>query len=108
MLIPLRHENMEAGPGRLVSIALVLINLVVFLVTHGQIEDQNPRNGEVRAHILLLAAMHPELTMPPAVEAEYENLSAAYPAERQSLRALMAAGRLALKKLNRPSDALRY
>lgn len=40
--------------------------------------------------------------------AEYENLSAAYPAERQSLLALIAAGRLASKKLNRPSDALRY
>jgi hypothetical protein len=40
--------------------------------------------------------------------AEYENLAAAHPAERQSLLALMAAGRLAFKKLNRPSDALRY
>jgi hypothetical protein len=40
--------------------------------------------------------------------AEYECLSAAYPTERQSLLALMAAGRLALKKLNQPSNALRY
>ena len=40
--------------------------------------------------------------------AEYEKLSAAYPAERQSLLASMAAGRLALKRLNRPSEALRY
>lgn len=40
--------------------------------------------------------------------AAYEKLSSAYPAERQSLLALMAAGRLALKRLNRPSDAWRY
>jgi len=40
--------------------------------------------------------------------AEYENLSTTYPAERQSLFAVMAAGRLALKRLNRPSDALRF
>jgi tetratricopeptide (TPR) repeat protein len=40
--------------------------------------------------------------------ADYERLASAYPAERQSLLALMAAGRLALKRLNRPSDALRY
>jgi hypothetical protein len=38
--------------------------------------------------------------------AEYENLSAAYPTERQSLLALMAAGRIALKRLNQPSNAL--
>jgi membrane associated rhomboid family serine protease len=41
-----------------------------------------------------------------AVE-EYEKLAKAYPADRASLLALLAAGRLSLKKLNRPSDALR-
>lgn len=68
MLIPLRHENMEGRRWPLISIALVLINLVVFLATHGQIEDQSPKNGEVRAHILVLAAMHPELKMPAEVQ----------------------------------------
>jgi tetratricopeptide (TPR) repeat protein len=42
-----------------------------------------------------------------AVE-EYDKLARAYPAERQSLLALMAAGRLSLKKLNRPAEALRF
>jgi tetratricopeptide (TPR) repeat protein len=40
--------------------------------------------------------------------AEYEGLAKAYPAERQSILALLAAGRLALKQLHRPADALRY
>ena len=40
-----------------------------------------------------------------AVE-EYDRLARAYPAERQSLLALMAAGRLSLKKLNHPAEAL--
>lgn len=79
MLIPLRHENMEGRRWPVVSIALVLINLVAFLATHGQIEDQNPRNGEVRAHILLLAAMHPELTMPPAVQEFVSNFQQQHP-----------------------------
>jgi len=39
---------------------------------------------------------------------EYERLARAYPKERQSLLALLSAGRLALKQLNRPADALRY
>jgi len=39
---------------------------------------------------------------------EYEHLAKAYPTERQALLALLAAGRLALKQLHRPSDALLY
>ena len=39
---------------------------------------------------------------------EYEELAKAYPAERQSILALLGAGRLALKQLQRPVDALRY
>jgi len=39
---------------------------------------------------------------------EYAHLAEAYPTERPSLLAFLSAGRLCLKKLNRPSDALRY
>ncbi|HXJ43202.1 MAG TPA: hypothetical protein VNH18_28235, partial [Bryobacteraceae bacterium] len=39
---------------------------------------------------------------------EYDKLARAYPAERQSLLALMAAGRLSLNKLKRPAEALRF
>jgi tetratricopeptide (TPR) repeat protein len=42
-----------------------------------------------------------------AVE-EYDRLARAYPNERQSLLALMAAGRLSLEKMNRPAEALRF
>ena len=37
MFIPLRHENMEGRRWPVISIALVLINLVAFLATRGQI-----------------------------------------------------------------------
>src|SRR5258707_8183777 len=39
---------------------------------------------------------------------EYDKLARAYPNERQSLLALMAAGRLSQKKLSRPAEALRF
>ena len=39
---------------------------------------------------------------------EYERLARTYPTDRPALLALLSAGRLALKQLNRPSDALRY
>jgi len=40
--------------------------------------------------------------------AEYDKLATAYPKEKQSLLALMAAGRLSLKKLGRPAEALHF
>ena len=40
--------------------------------------------------------------------AEYDKLAMAYPRDKQSLLALMAAGRLSLKKLGRPAEALHF
>jgi membrane associated rhomboid family serine protease len=68
MLIPLRHENMEGRRWPVVTFALIALNLLVFLGTHWKIEEQEPERVEVRMHILVLAAMHPELNMPDDVE----------------------------------------
>ena len=38
---------------------------------------------------------------------EFQSLANHHPAEKQSILALVAAGRLYLKKLNRPEDALK-
>lgn len=45
--------------------------------------------------------------LPRAVE-EYEALAAAHPAEKQSLLAQIAAGRICLKRLHEPTKALRF
>lgn len=68
MLIPLRHENMEGRRWPVISIALVILNFGIFLATRGQIDNENPQRTEVRAHILLLAASHPELALPDNVQ----------------------------------------
>jgi tetratricopeptide (TPR) repeat protein len=39
---------------------------------------------------------------------EYQQLAAAYPADRQALIAQLSAARLCLKRLNRPQDALSF
>jgi len=39
---------------------------------------------------------------------EYEKLIAAYPQERQSLMAQVAAGKVCMQRLNRPQDALKF
>jgi membrane associated rhomboid family serine protease len=68
MLIPLRHENMEGRRWPVVTFTLIALNVLVFLGTHWKIEAQEPERIEVRMHILVLAAMHPELNMPNDVE----------------------------------------
>ena len=68
MLIPLRHESNEGRRWPVISMAIIAINIVVFLGTHWQIEAQNPKHAEARAHILLLASAHPELTLGPDVQ----------------------------------------
>ena len=63
MLIPLRHENNSGRRWPVISLGIIAINFLVFFGTHWQIEAQNPKRSEVRAHILLLASAHPELNL---------------------------------------------
>ena len=63
MLIPLRHENNKGRRWPVISLGLIVINFVVFFGTHWQMDAQQAKLGEARVHILLLAAMHPELVL---------------------------------------------
>jgi membrane associated rhomboid family serine protease len=65
MLIPIKHENMEARRWPVVTLALIAINVAVFLLTMVAVSDDSPELGEVKAHIRILAALHPELKMQP-------------------------------------------
>ncbi len=62
MLIPLRHESMRGRRWPVITFALIGLNLLIFLISHGPIEDQIPQRTEVRVHLIILSAMHPELT----------------------------------------------
>jgi membrane associated rhomboid family serine protease len=63
MLIPLKHENMAARRWPVITIGLIAINTLVFLFTFSALEDDAPQLGEVKSHILILAALHPELQL---------------------------------------------
>jgi membrane associated rhomboid family serine protease len=65
MLLPIKHENMAARRWPVVTLALIAINTVVFLFTLAVAGDESPQLGEVKSHILILAAQHPELKMQP-------------------------------------------
>ena len=63
MLIPIRHENMEARRWPVITIGLIALNTVIFLFTNLAMDKEAPELGHTKAHIILLAAAHPELTM---------------------------------------------
>jgi membrane associated rhomboid family serine protease len=68
LLIPLRHENMEGRRWPVITFTLIALNVLIFLGTHWEIEEQEPQRMEARTHVLLMAAMHPELNMPAAAQ----------------------------------------
>lgn len=82
MIIPLRHENMSARRWPVITLALIVINFVVFLLTMSAIDEessQSAQTSETREHILILAAMHPELTVPPDVQEMIETAKQKHP-----------------------------
>lgn len=65
IIIPIKHQNMTARRWPVITIALIVLNAVVFLATHGTLQNDAPELGHVKAHILILAATHPELKLTP-------------------------------------------
>ena len=76
MLIPIRHENMSARRWPVITLGLIAVNVVIFLFTHSTMEEQGVQLGQTRAHLIMLAAMHPELSMPADAQEMVESFRA--------------------------------
>jgi len=79
MLIPIRHENMSARRWPVITFALIAINLIVFLATFQTLQDDIKQLGQLRVHIVLLAAKHPELTTSAEVQEVVRTVKDQYP-----------------------------
>ncbi|HSB75836.1 MAG TPA: rhomboid family intramembrane serine protease [Terriglobales bacterium] len=86
MLLPIKHENMEARRWPVVTLALIALNLVVFLGTHFTMDEQAPALGQAKAHILLLAAAHPELTLTPEAQELVTSFQKQHPSAWQQIQ----------------------
>jgi hypothetical protein len=71
------------------------------------LKQQNPDKMPAATWLEIIRSIESQLHFHRAVS-EYECLAETYPAEKQSLLPLLAAGRLCLKKLNRPEEALKF
>ena len=65
MLIPIRHENMSARRWPIITLALIFANLVIFAATHRLVDQQDSQLWNVKEHVLILAATHPNVLVPP-------------------------------------------
>jgi membrane associated rhomboid family serine protease len=65
MIIPIQHEKMSARRWPIVTLALILVNLVIFAATHRVVDEQDSQLWNVKEHILILAATHPNLVLAP-------------------------------------------
>ena len=74
MLIPLRHENMRGRRWPIITFTLIGLNLLVFLLTNGPIQQQHQQRAQVRIQILVLAATHPELHLSSEANAFVESV----------------------------------
>jgi membrane associated rhomboid family serine protease len=79
MLIPIKHENMEARRWPVVTLALIAINVAVFLFTMSSIDDETPQLTEVKNHILNIAALHPELKLQPESQRLVDGFKQSHP-----------------------------
>ena len=68
MLIPIRHEGMHARRWPVVTFTLIAVNVLCFLFTFTTLQNEAPQLGQLKAHILLMAATHPELTLQPQAQ----------------------------------------
>ncbi len=69
MLVPIGHENMAARRWPIVTLSLIAINTIVFVLTLPSMQTDRQQLGKVKSQILILAALHPELTMHPEEQA---------------------------------------
>jgi len=63
VIIPLNHENMHGRRWPYVTVGIIALNAVFFLATHWTIDREVQQMAEIRSHIILLAAAHPDTPM---------------------------------------------
>ena len=79
MLFPIKHENMAARRWPLITLGLILLNFLIFFCTHQTMEKQEEPLLSVKVHVLVLAAQHPELTVPPQAQQLVTDFRRYYP-----------------------------
>jgi membrane associated rhomboid family serine protease len=87
MLIPIAHENLRGRRWPYVTIAIIALDVVIFLFTNGRLQEEQQKTGEVQLHILLLSAHYPEATPNPEAAQMVETFKREHPGIFEQLAA---------------------
>jgi membrane associated rhomboid family serine protease len=79
VLIPIQHENMSARRWPIITLALILVNLLIFAGTHRTEDQQDSQLWKVKEHILILAATHPNLVLAPKAKEFVDGFQSQFP-----------------------------
>jgi membrane associated rhomboid family serine protease len=79
VLIPVQHENMSARRWPIITLALILVNLLIFAGTHRTVDQQDSQLWKVEEHILILAATHPNLVLAPKAKEFVDGFQSQFP-----------------------------
>jgi len=99
---------MQARRWPVVTLALIAINTIVFLLTTWSMSNEGRQLGEIKGDILILAALHPELKMPPDSQGLVDGFSHSHPKEwnlvQNPNRAAINAFDAKIKKMDDPEE----
>jgi membrane associated rhomboid family serine protease len=79
MLFPIGHEDLRGRRWPIVTIVIVALNVVVFLGTHWQMDEQAGKIAELRINSLLLAIAHPDVQLTPSQKHVVDSIQAQNP-----------------------------
>jgi membrane associated rhomboid family serine protease len=86
MLIPIGHENMTARRWPVVTFALILINILVFIATKSALEKEWRELEKITVQALLLAATNPELEVPAEIQPLVDDFRKKHAEEWEEIR----------------------
>src|SRR5579864_1590230 len=86
IILPIKHENMQARRWPMVTLALIALNTLVFLFTSVTANDQEPQLRALRGDIRILAAEHPDLRMRPEAQNLVDSFKQTHPAQWKQLQ----------------------
>jgi len=78
-LYPTGHEDLRGRRWPVVTIAIIVLNVLAFALTYTSLTGESEQLGRVKLHILILAALHPEVEMTPEVQRFVEDFQRSSP-----------------------------
>jgi membrane associated rhomboid family serine protease len=79
VIIPLSHEHHHGRRWPYITLAIILLNTLVFVATHNTLDAEFERTGQLQSQTLRLAAAHPDAPLSESQQKLVENFQRSQP-----------------------------